>query len=56
MVKLVRALIAALSIVAGPALVGLVEAYLPAVRHHSDLSLRGSLDDDSDFQLRGSVR
>jgi len=55
MAKLVRAVVAALSIVAGPALVGLVEAYVPGIRQDGDLHIRGSLD-DSDFQLRGSLR
>ena len=56
MAKLVRVVITALSIAAGPAFVCLVKGPLLTVRYSSDLHLRGSLDDVSAFQLRGPVR
>ena len=51
--KLVRAVLTTLAIVAGPALVNLVEGPLPISR--LDLHLRGSIDGGSDLQLRGSL-
>jgi hypothetical protein len=56
MAKLARAVITVLAIVAGPAVVGLVKGPLLPVQYNSDLHLRGSLDEVSEFQLRGSVR
>jgi hypothetical protein len=56
MAKLVHAVITTLSIMAGPALVTLVDGRLPMTPYPSALSLRGSLGDVSEFQLRGSLR
>ena len=55
--ELVRVIITALAIVAGPLLASLVESRLPShERYNRGLPLRGSLAFDSEFQLRGSIR
>ena len=56
MAKLVHVVITTLSIVAGPALVALVDGRLPLTPYVSELPLRGSVGDVSEFQLRGSLR
>ncbi|HUI98001.1 MAG TPA: hypothetical protein VLX44_19740 [Xanthobacteraceae bacterium] len=54
MAKLVRVVLTVLAIIAGPALVSLVEGRLPTPHDAGGLHLRGSLDEVSEFQLRGS--
>ena len=55
--ELVRVVVTALAIVAGPVLASLVESPLPShERYNSGLHLRGSLAFDSEFKLRGSIR
>jgi hypothetical protein len=56
MAKLVHVVITTLSIVAGPALVALVDGRLPLTPYVSELPLRGSVGVVSEFQLRGSLR
>lgn len=55
--KLVRVIVTALAIIAGPVLASLVENRLaPHAQYNSGFQLRGSIAFNSDFQLRGSVR
>jgi hypothetical protein len=57
MAKLVRAIVTALAIIAGPVLASLVGPPLPTrAQYNSNFQLRGSIAFNSDFQLRGSVR
>ncbi len=57
MADLVRIIIAALAIIAGPLLASLIESRLPAqARYNSEFHLRGSIVFSSDFRLRGSIR
>ena len=57
MAKLVRVIITALPIIAGPVLASLVENRLPPhAQHNRGFQLRGSIAFNSVFQLRGSIR
>ncbi len=57
MAKLVRVIVTALAIIAGPVLASLVENPLPRPAEDvSGLQLRGSIAFVGDLQLRGSVQ
>jgi hypothetical protein len=57
MAELVRVMITALAIIAGPVLASLVENRLPPhAQYDTGFQLRGSIAFSSVFQLRGSIR
>ena len=55
MAKLVRVIVTALAMVAGPVAASLVESPPSPRAQYSVLRLRGSIAPSSDFQLRGSI-